>query len=184
MTTKATSEEKPSQKKTRRRGGRPARTKRVVVRTSRELGALVRLARLRLDMNQTEAAICCGVGRRFFIELENGKPTLQLDKVFRVLDMLGLNLALGGPGTAFTAEELARACLKRAPDEPEHVWEAEFSKSMEAPYCAEPDDQPRRGRRMGQLGRQWDDEVNLIKTPDGTILGPDGEPVENADVAA
>ena len=48
------------------------RTKRIHVSNVAEIGALVRLARQRLNMSQTDAAVCCGVGRRFFVELENG----------------------------------------------------------------------------------------------------------------
>lgn len=75
---------------------RVRRTKRIRVQHSSEIGALVRLARRRLGMSQTDAAICCGVGRRFLVELENGKPTVQLDKVLVVLDALGIGLTAGG----------------------------------------------------------------------------------------
>ena len=90
------------------------RTTEVVISSARELGALLRIARQRLDMTQAEAAVCCGVGRRFYVELENGKPTVQLDKVFVVLEALGITLAVGGPGAAFTPAQLSRACLKHA----------------------------------------------------------------------
>lgn len=52
------------------------RTRRICVHNATEIGALVRLARQRLGISQTDAAICCGVGRRFLVELENGKPTV------------------------------------------------------------------------------------------------------------
>lgn len=34
----------------------------------------------------------CNVGARFFSELENGKETLQMNKVLHCLEMLGINL--------------------------------------------------------------------------------------------
>lgn len=103
------------------------RTRRICVHNATEIGALVRLARQRLGMSQTDAAICCGVGRRFLVELENGKPTVQLDKMLVVLDALGIGLMVRGPGVSFTAEELAQAAVKRESEDPPHVWEAEFS---------------------------------------------------------
>ena len=78
------------------------RTRRICVHNATEIGALVRLARQRLGMSQTDAAICCGVGRRFLVELENGKPTVQLDKMLVVLDALGIGLMVRGPGVSFT----------------------------------------------------------------------------------
>ncbi len=164
----------PTTNTPKRRGRTPkvARSKRVTIRSARELGALVRLARLRLDMTQTEAAICCGVGRRFYIELENGKTTLQLDKVLTVLDALGLNLALGGPAAAFTVEELSTACLKREPGEPEHVWEAEMSKSVEKPFKVVKETKPRRGRKNGQMEKKYAHEVNAVKVETVEVVKP------------
>lgn len=91
------------------------RTRRICVHNATEIGALVRLARQRLGMSQTDAAICCGVGRRFLVELENGKPTVQLDKMLVVLDALGIGLMVRGPGVSFTAEELAQAPSSASP---------------------------------------------------------------------
>ena len=85
------------------------RTRRICEHNATEIGALVRLARQRLGMSQTDAAICCGVGRRFLVELENGKPTVQLDKMLVVLDALGIGLMVRGPGVSFTADDADRA---------------------------------------------------------------------------
>ena len=91
------------------------RTRRICVHNATEIGALVRLARQRLGMSQTDAAICCGVGRRFLVELENGKPTVQLDKMLVVLDALGIGLMVRGPGVSFTAEKEkhVEVCLRQ-----------------------------------------------------------------------
>lgn len=128
------------------------RTKRIHVSNVAEIGALVRLARQRLNMSQTDAAVCCGVGRRFFVELENGKPTVQLDKVLAVLDALGLTLAVGGPGAAFTAEQLANASLKNDQKEG-HTWSAEFVAGLEAPY--EESQRHARGRTPGSIALKY-----------------------------
>ncbi len=43
-------------------------------------------------MTQIELAAASGVGERFIRELENGKPTCQLDKALRIARMLGIRL--------------------------------------------------------------------------------------------
>lgn len=62
------------------------------IRSSVELGALVREQRKRLAMKQLDIAGLGNTGNRFIVELENGKPTLQLQKVLDVMDLLGLEL--------------------------------------------------------------------------------------------
>ncbi len=52
----------------------------------------VRNKRKALNLKLVEAAALCGVGVRFFSELENGKTTLQWGKVIQVLHALGLTL--------------------------------------------------------------------------------------------
>lgn len=142
------------------------RTKRIVVRSARELGALLRVARQRLEMSQTDAALCCNVGRRFYIELENGKSTVQLDKVLDVLNALGMTLALGGAGAAFTPEQLATACLKLKRKDPDHVWEAEFSDKIEAPYEETPADNYV-GRRPGSVENRYKNRISRVRTEKG-----------------
>ncbi len=44
-------------------------------------------------MRQDQLALATGVGRRFLIDLEAGKPTCQLGRSLLVADALGLNLA-------------------------------------------------------------------------------------------
>jgi len=61
------------------------------------LGALVRARRKALGATQVELAALCDVGPRFVVELERGKPTLELGKVLRVLDRLGLTLLAREP---------------------------------------------------------------------------------------
>jgi len=38
-------------------------------------------------------------GNRFIVELENGKPTVQLQKVLDVLDVLGLEIVVQKKGS-------------------------------------------------------------------------------------
>lgn len=50
--------------------------------------------RKKLGLTQVDFAKRSGVGLRFLRELEEGKPTVRLDKVNQVLDFLGLHLEL------------------------------------------------------------------------------------------
>lgn len=58
------------------------------------IAELVRQERKKRGMTQVQAAGLCGVGVRFFSELENAKPTLQIDKVLRVMRMFGIKISL------------------------------------------------------------------------------------------
>ena len=60
----------------------------------RDLGVSIRATRKRCGLDQRDAAGLAGVGLRFLSDLENGKPTVRLDKVMRVLDALGLELVV------------------------------------------------------------------------------------------
>jgi HTH-type transcriptional regulator / antitoxin HipB len=58
------------------------------------LGQGVRERRQALGLSQIELAELAGCSPRFLHTLENGKPTLRLDKVLDVLEVLGLDLLL------------------------------------------------------------------------------------------
>lgn len=57
-----------------------------------ELGNLIKQRRHELNITQADAAEICNVGKRFFSELENGKETIQFDKVLYVAKMMGIDL--------------------------------------------------------------------------------------------
>lgn len=62
--------------------------------TSQEIGRLIRTRRKNLRVTQRHLALTSGTGLRFIIELEQGKPTCQLEKVLTVLNTLGLKLII------------------------------------------------------------------------------------------
>lgn len=62
------------------------------VRTSVQLGEIVRKQRAKQSLRQLDVAGLGNTGNRFIVELENGKPTVQLQKVLDVLDLLGLEV--------------------------------------------------------------------------------------------
>ncbi len=55
-----------------------------------ELGETLRAARIRKGMSQQEVALAAGVGRRFVSELEGGKATAEIGRVFAVCRVVGL----------------------------------------------------------------------------------------------
>ncbi len=60
---------------------------------SGSLAVFVRQRRKLLRLSQPELAAKAGVGLRFVRELEQGKPSLRLDKVNQVLGLFGHELA-------------------------------------------------------------------------------------------
>lgn len=82
-------------------------------------GSMVRSRRKALNMRQDQLALATGVGRRFLIELEAGKPSCQLGRSLLVAEALGLRpadvLAFDGLSESTTVLEL--------PDLPEELEE-------------------------------------------------------------
>jgi DNA-binding XRE family transcriptional regulator len=66
-------------------------------------GSLVRSRRRGLNMRQHELALATGVGRRFLIELEAGKPSCHLGLSLMVAHALGITPADGVSATAPSA---------------------------------------------------------------------------------
>ena len=62
------------------------------VRSTPDIGELVRRRRMDLRMTQQELANMVGTSRRFISELEDGKETAQIGKVLGVLSSLGIAL--------------------------------------------------------------------------------------------
>jgi len=61
---------------------------------SKSLGALIKQVRKSQGLTQEQLAAFCGLGRRFIVELERGKPTSHIGKIIQVLSALGLSLHL------------------------------------------------------------------------------------------
>lgn len=56
------------------------------------LGRILREARLNEDLTQDEVAEALGVNRRYVIELEAGKPTKALERLFDYMRETGVHL--------------------------------------------------------------------------------------------
>jgi transcriptional regulator with XRE-family HTH domain len=86
--------------------------------TASAFGSLIRSRRKELHIRQAQLALATGVGRRFLIDLEAGKPSCQLGRSLLVAEALGLRpadiLASGSPPHSIGPE---------LPDFPEEVRE-------------------------------------------------------------
>lgn len=66
------------------------------IRSTQQLGLALRAARKQLGLTQSQLALAAGVGSRFIVDLEAGKPTLRLETVLRVIEALGGDVNLSG----------------------------------------------------------------------------------------
>jgi y4mF family transcriptional regulator len=64
---------------------------------SSKLGQVVRHERKAQGLRQAELAAAAGVGIRFIVDLEAGKPTLQLEKALHILATLGCDVTVTPP---------------------------------------------------------------------------------------
>jgi transcriptional regulator with XRE-family HTH domain len=89
-------------------------------------GTFIRSRRKALQMRQDQLALATGVGRRFLIDLEAGKPSCQLGRSLLVAEALGLRpaeiLASGGPSQSPAVPEPAEL-PRELPDLPEQMEE-------------------------------------------------------------
>lgn len=63
-----------------------------VIRDPADLGSMIRHARMRDGLTQSQLAAQLGVGRQYINELERGKDNLVLARLFAALDRLHLEL--------------------------------------------------------------------------------------------
>ena len=68
----------------------------IAIDTPYALGQATRTARKRLGLTQPQLALAAGVGVRFIVDMEAGKPTIRLENVLRVLHALGAKLNVDG----------------------------------------------------------------------------------------
>lgn len=67
-----------------------------IIYSPESLGSVIRAARKSLSLTQPQLALAAGVGVRFIVELEAGKPSVRLSHVLSVIDALGGHLILEG----------------------------------------------------------------------------------------
>jgi y4mF family transcriptional regulator len=64
------------------------------IKTSEDLGKVIRERRKAAKLTQKKAAALAGIGVRFLSELERGKPTAQIGKTLKVAQLLGLEIRI------------------------------------------------------------------------------------------
>jgi y4mF family transcriptional regulator len=62
------------------------------IKSASDLGNLIRKVRKSQHMTQPELAGATGTGTRFIVDLENGKPTCEIEKALTVAAMLGIKI--------------------------------------------------------------------------------------------
>lgn len=70
--------------------------------TPSQFGDTVKRVRRAMKLRQDELAGAAGVGLRFIVDLEAGKPTAQLGKALAVLEALGCDLHIDAPASKQT----------------------------------------------------------------------------------
>ncbi len=75
------------------------------IHSSQQLGRSIRIARKQLALTQPQLALAAGVGVRFIVDLEAGKPTVRLEQVLRVIEVLGGEITLRGLPAAAVEEQ-------------------------------------------------------------------------------
>jgi HTH-type transcriptional regulator / antitoxin HipB len=75
----------------------------MLIQTPQDLGRFVKSVRKALGLTQDQLALTAGTNRRFIVELEQGKPTVRTALVLRVLQALGVTLALTAPPSSSPA---------------------------------------------------------------------------------
>ncbi len=66
----------------------------MAIRSSKELGETIRLARKKLELSQTELARQASVRQALISDLENGVTSAKLDTIIKVLAALRLDLTV------------------------------------------------------------------------------------------
>ena len=66
----------------------------MLVYTVQEVGTAIRAARKAQGLTQRDLADACRCGTRFISDLENGKPTVEMELAMRVLNTVGIDLCL------------------------------------------------------------------------------------------
>nr|WP_315482853.1 transcriptional regulator [uncultured Undibacterium sp.] len=64
------------------------------ITTVEDLGKIVLATRKSQGLTQADIAGLSNSGNRFIVDLEKGKPTLQMQKALEVLTLLGLELVV------------------------------------------------------------------------------------------
>lgn len=66
----------------------------MIISSIKDIGNLVKETRVKQQLTQVQLAQLSNVGTRFLSDLENGKPTCEIEKTLKVLSNLGIKLVV------------------------------------------------------------------------------------------
>ena len=66
----------------------------IMIHSAKGIGRIVKNRRKELGLTQTELALTAGTGLRYIVDLEKGKPTIELEKALKVINALGIEITL------------------------------------------------------------------------------------------
>ena len=66
----------------------------MILKDSKAFGEAIRSYRKRQGATQVQLAAIANTGVRFIGDLENGKPTVELDKALRVASVIGMKIEI------------------------------------------------------------------------------------------
>ena len=78
------------------------------IRSTEDLGRVVRAVRKSTRMRQDDLAAVVGVSQQFAVDVERGKATVQFGRVLRLLEELGISLNVDIPDEASCKLEALR----------------------------------------------------------------------------
>lgn len=64
----------------------------MIIKSIEDIAIIVKKVRKQKNLTQIELAQLSNVGTRFLSDLENGKPTCEIEKVIKILTNLGIKL--------------------------------------------------------------------------------------------
>lgn len=83
--------------------------------TTRDIGLAIRSRRKELGWDQARLAQAAGASRQWIVDIEQGKPRAELERVLRTLTALGLSLTVETRDTAIRPAAPARTVALRPP---------------------------------------------------------------------
>jgi len=77
----------------------------ISINNTRQLGVIAKKVRKKQSLDQSSLGLLSGNGITFVSNFENGKETVEIGRVFRLLETLGIEVHLDLPATLSTQDE-------------------------------------------------------------------------------
>ena len=68
------------------------------IKTPMELGSFIKTFRESQNMTQLDVAGLANTGNRLIVDIEKGKPTVQIQMILKIIDLLGLEIIIQRKG--------------------------------------------------------------------------------------